>query len=142
MAQPPKRKQPHHHILNLGPYAHPPKAGGKPKAKAPRVHLDHPKTPTKAKVVTGRAPRKKAAPKPKDTARGYQGRAVEAQARKDNAPKLPRADFALPGGKFPLNTPGRRQVADKDAAVAKKAGTISASQEAAVKRKVKATRGK
>jgi len=50
--------------------------------------------------------------------------------------KAPRADFALPGGRFPLNTPGRVQIADKDAAIARAHGTITAAEEATVKRKV------
>lgn len=61
-------------------------------------------------------------------------------------PKAPRADFALPPtagklGAYPLNTAGRRQVADKDAAVARRAGTITPAQEATVKRKVAEARG-
>jgi hypothetical protein len=56
--------------------------------------------------------------------------------------KAPRADFALSGGRFPLNTPGRVQVADKDAAIARAHGTISAGEEAQVKSAVAAKRGK
>lgn len=48
-----------------------------------------------------------------------------------------RADFALPGGRFPLNTPGRRKVAVKDAVVSERAGNISSQQVAAVRRAVK-----
>jgi len=55
--------------------------------------------------------------------------------------KAPRAEFALPGGRFPLNTPGRVKVADKDAAIARKAGTINAAEEAKVKRAVARKRG-
>ena len=54
--------------------------------------------------------------------------------------KAPRGDFALPGGRFPLNTTGRVQVADKDAAIARKAGTITPAQEAQVKAAVAAKR--
>lgn len=54
--------------------------------------------------------------------------------------KAPRAGFALPGDRFPLNTVGRVQVADKDAAIARRAGTITAGEEATVKRKVAAKR--
>ncbi len=40
-----------------------------------------------------------------------------------------RADFALPKGKFPLNTAGRRKVAPLDAKIAEEKGTITESQE-------------
>lgn len=51
--------------------------------------------------------------------------------------KAPRGDYALPDKKaFPLNTPGRVQVADKDAVIAERAGNISASEAATVKHKV------
>lgn len=50
--------------------------------------------------------------------------------------KAPRADFALSGGRFPLNTPGRRQVAVKDAVISEQAGNISPAEVATVRRKV------
>jgi hypothetical protein len=53
--------------------------------------------------------------------------------------KAPRTDFALPGKKaFPLNTAGRVQVADKDAVIAEKAGSITPAEAATVKSKVAA----
>lgn len=52
--------------------------------------------------------------------------------------KAPRADFALPGGRFPLNTPGRRKVAVKDAVISQRAGNISAADVATIRRKVAA----
>lgn len=55
--------------------------------------------------------------------------------------KAPRADFALSGGRFPLNTAGRVQVADKDAAIAEKSGSITPAERATVERKVAEKRG-
>ena len=55
--------------------------------------------------------------------------------------KPPRADFALPGGKFPLNTAGRVKVAPELAAVSRKKGNITAAQEATVDRAAADKRG-
>jgi hypothetical protein len=49
--------------------------------------------------------------------------------------KAPRTDFALPGGKFPLNTPGRVAAAPGLAAYSERKGNITPGQEAEVKRK-------
>ena len=51
------------------------------------------------------------------------------------AAKPPRSDFALPGGRFPLNTPGRRAAAPGLAAYSEKKGNITAGQAAEVTRK-------
>jgi hypothetical protein len=49
--------------------------------------------------------------------------------------KPPRSDFALPGGKFPLNTPGRVKAAPGLAGYSESKGNITPAQEAEVKRK-------
>ena len=52
-----------------------------------------------------------------------------------------RSEFALPARRmFPLNTPGRVAAAPGDAEKARRAGTISAAEEATVKRKAAAKR--
>jgi hypothetical protein len=52
-----------------------------------------------------------------------------------------RSDFALPSRRmFPLNTPGRVAAAPGLAERARKAGTITSSEEATVKRKAAAKR--
>lgn len=55
--------------------------------------------------------------------------------------KAPRAKFALSGGRFPLNTPGRVQVAPKDAAIAERAGSITPAERQTVDNKAAAARG-
>jgi hypothetical protein len=93
---------------------------------------------------------KAAAKKTGVAAKAYEQSAADRDAKKRKAApkpkasagKAPRADFALSGGRFPLNTAGRRKVADKDATVARKAGTISAAEQAKVKRAVAAKRKK
>lgn len=54
--------------------------------------------------------------------------------------KAPRGKFALGGGKFPLNTPGRIKAAPGLARYSEKKGNISASQAKTVIRKAKAAR--
>jgi hypothetical protein len=54
--------------------------------------------------------------------------------------KAPRGDFALPGGRFPLNTAGRRKAAPGLARYSEAKGNITAAQAAEVARK--ARRGK
>jgi hypothetical protein len=54
--------------------------------------------------------------------------------------KTPRGDFALPGGKFPLNTPGRIKAAPGLAAYSAGKGNLSKGQVATVKSKAKAAR--
>jgi hypothetical protein len=60
--------------------------------------------------------------------------------RKGEKRKAPRADFALAGGKFPLNTPGRVAAAPGLAAYSRAKGNITAAQEATVDRKAAAKR--
>lgn len=55
--------------------------------------------------------------------------------------KAPRADFALPSGKFPLNTPGRVAAAPGLAAYSERKGNITPAQEATVKAKAASKRG-
>lgn len=55
--------------------------------------------------------------------------------------KAPRADFALAGGKFPLNTPGRVAAAPGLAAYSESKGNISPAQEATVKAAAASKRG-
>lgn len=56
------------------------------------------------------------------------------------AKSTPRGKFALPGGKFPLNTPGRIAAAPGLAERSAKAGNISQAQAATVKKKAAAAR--
>lgn len=58
--------------------------------------------------------------------------------------KLSRGYFALSGGRFPLNTPGRRKVAALAATRSYHKGNISRAQMQKVKRKARAasSRGK
>lgn len=51
-----------------------------------------------------------------------------------------RSDFALPGGRFPLNKPGRVAAAPGLAAYSFKKGNITAAQKATVDRKAAAKR--
>lgn len=51
-----------------------------------------------------------------------------------------RANFALPGGRFPLNTPGRRKIAPELAAYSERKGNISKAQEQMVVRKAREKR--
>jgi len=53
-----------------------------------------------------------------------------------------RSDFAISGGRFPLNTKGRAEIAPKDAASARKAGSITKAQEKTIDRKAAAVRKK
>jgi len=58
------------------------------------------------------------------------------------AKKPARGKFALAGGKFPLNTPGRVKAAPGLARYSEKKGSITASQAKTVIRKAKAAKGK
>jgi hypothetical protein len=53
---------------------------------------------------------------------------------KKGCSKPMRGDFALSGGRFPLNTPGRRKAAPGMAAYSFKKGNITAAQKAQVDR--------
>ena len=72
---------------------------------------------------------------------GVTGRKGAVDRRKTSDGKT-RGGFALPGRRmFPLNTPGRVAAAPGMAERARRAGTITASEEATVKRKAAAKRG-
>lgn len=69
---------------------------------------------------------------------GVTGKKGAVDKRKSSNGKA-RSDFALPARRmFPLNTPGRVAAAPGDAARARRAGTITAAEEATVKRKAAA----
>ena len=65
------------------------------------------------------------------------------RTKKTPAPRTKaRGDFALPGGRFPLNTPGRIKAAPGLARYSEAKGNITAAQAEEVARKAAAKRAK